>query len=182
MPGLWACGEVARTGLHGANRLASNSLLEALVVGAAVGRHLARSCCPPHHPLRVSEVVKRARVEIANASWIDGAAVDVSGLGRRIRELMWRFVGLERDATGLERAAVELRDVASGTPSGLGELSNGLLVAKMVVWAARARTESRGAHLRRDFPALSACWSQPLIFEGERMLEPHPVTSVAVSG
>jgi L-aspartate oxidase len=92
---------------------------------------------------------------------------------------MWESAGLERDAAGLRRAAVELNDSEAWSDSGLGEPAGMKQVAEMVVRAASARTESRGAHCRTDFPFPYSCWMQPLIFEGERMLSPRPVTSVA---
>jgi len=179
VPGLWACGEVARTGLHGANRLASNSLLEALVYGAAVGEALASRCRPAPHPIRAREIVKRIAAPVAGRPWIEDAADDEAGLAKGLRELMWEHVGLERDAAGLQRAAVEMTDWENSPSVGLGELGNMKLVARMVVRAAAARTESRGAHCRSDFPSPQTCWLQPLVFEGEMMLSPHPVTTVA---
>ncbi len=179
VPGLWACGEVARTGLHGANRLASNSLLEALVYGAAVGEALAESCRRPAHPLRARDAFSRSAQTVADEPRIDKSSIGHAAFLRRLGDVMWRGVGLERDASGLLRAAMGLDDLEADLRGGLGEISNMLLVARMVVRAATARTESRGAHRRTDFPSSDACWQQTLYFEGVRMLHPQPVISVA---
>jgi L-aspartate oxidase len=182
LPGLWAVGEVARTGLHGANRLASNSLLEALVVGAATGEALASKCRPLAHPVRVREAAGRTSVRVAEYPWLDQATPEVSEKMTAIRSLMWKAVGLERDAAGLHRADVDLLNLADKAERGAGEFANGLLVAQSVTRAAVARTESRGAHFRLDFPRPSRCWRQPIVFDGERILRPHPVISATSSG
>ena len=182
LPGLWAVGEVARTGLHGANRLASNSLLEALVVGAAAGDALASKCRPPAHPVRVREVMGQKGVRVAEHPWLDQAAPDLSENAAAVRSLMWQAVGLERDAAGLRRAERDLLDLAGSPERGAGEFENILLVARAVVRAATARTESRGAHFRSDFPRPSECWRQALVFEGEQMLRPQRVVPASSTG
>jgi L-aspartate oxidase len=182
LPGLWAVGEVARTGLHGANRLASNSLLEALVIGAATGEALASSCRPPAHPVRVREAAGRMSARVAEYPWLDQAPPEVSETMAATRSLMWRVVGLQRDAAGLHRADLDLLNLSDTVQLDAGEFANGLLVAQTVARAARARTESRGAHFRSDFPRPSGCWRQPIVFDGVRMLRPHPVISAASSG
>lgn len=129
VPGLWACGEVASTGLHGANRLASNSLLEALayarwiardIVGeqAAPGTPRAPAAPRPHSPARAE-----------------------------IRALMDRQVGVVRDAEGLAAAAARLRALSARDGCDLS------LVALAITEAALARCESRGGHFRADHPA-----------------------------
>jgi L-aspartate oxidase len=177
--GLWACGEVARTGLHGANRLASNSLLEALVYGAAVGDALATRCRSAVHPVRARDTVSRLAVPVAERPWLVDASDNEAELARKIRDVLWMHVGLERDAAGLQRAAADLAVWAMLPDRGLGELGNMALAARMIVRAAAARTESRGAHCRSDFPWTQTCWLQPLVFQGETMLSPHPVTAAA---
>jgi L-aspartate oxidase len=162
--------------------LASNSLLEALVVGAATGEALASKCRPLAHPVRVREAAGRTSVRVAEYPWLDQATPEVSEKMTAIRSLMWKAVGLERDAAGLHRADVDLLNLADKAERGAGEFANGLLVAQSVTRAAVARTESRGAHFRLDFPRPSRCWRQPIVFDGERILRPHPVISATSSG
>ena len=140
LPGLWACGEVAATGAHGANRLASNSLLEALVFGARVAEDVAAQPARPR-PL--------ARVEASAVEW--AAPGSDSELALAVRRLMWEEVGLARDARGLSRALAELERLAArGTLD--PEARNLLTVARLVATAALARRESRGGHFRADHP------------------------------
>jgi L-aspartate oxidase len=135
LPGLWCAGECASTGLHGANRLASNSLLEALVFGA-----------------RVAEDVKSFAVPAASSGETPAPARFVAAPPpRMLREAMTRGVGLERDEAGLTRALATIASVerASGNePS----LLNICAAAKLVAAGALSRRESIGAHFRRDFP------------------------------
>ena len=135
LEGLWAVGECASTGLHGANRLASNSLLEALVFGARAAEdiksHIAAGTnrgLPPA-PLRFTP----------------------SPPPQALRDAMARHVGLERDAAGLTHAlaAIGAIERASG---GEPALLNMVAATKLVTAAALARTESRGAHFRIDHP------------------------------
>ncbi len=150
LPALWVCGEAASTGVHGANRLASNSLLEALVFGGRVAddmRELLDSLSPP----TAADVPRSVRLrpaagrtsESAEAPFADRLVADV-------RSLMWRDVGLVRTETGLRRALTAL-DVASLEARG-GDARNVVLVARLLTIAALARRESRGGHFRADFP------------------------------
>jgi L-aspartate oxidase len=174
LPGLWACGEVAFTGLHGANRLASNSLLEALVYGARIGEALA-AALPEVEPAAIGQTPGEG---VGKGAWLanDAKARD---LARGIREAMWRGVGVERTASSLDRTLRDLRALELEAPVGPGELANMLTVASLITRAAYRRTESRGSHFRSDFPCASPHWRQQLVFEGEHLLEPHPV---AVAG
>lgn len=151
LDGLWACGEVTSTGLHGANRLASNSLLEGLVYGVhcGVGAAAAAAERPDEFAaLPVKNPPCPARHEEFNL--ID--------LRNSLSSLMWRHVGIERDAAGLDEAAETLEfwcryalETQFDSPPGW-QLQNMLTVAALMVSSARQREESRGAHLRRDFP------------------------------
>ena len=174
-PGLSACGEVAATGLHGANRLASNSLLEALVVGARTGERLARELRPACHPLRVAEA-GRTSAPPRSAPWLSDSAAD-RVLAERLRAAMWMGAGLERDAAGLRRARLEIADVLEAAGPGRGELGTMCTVADLALRAAVARTESRGAHVRRDIPWASDHWRQDLVFDGLELVAPHPVVA-----
>ncbi len=127
--GLWACGEVASTGLHGANRLASNSLLEALVCARWVAESVSGTTAPSLRTPRPVEVPP---------------APDP----RPVRKIMSEQVGLTRDAAGLLHAIERLQALAlDGAPS-----ADPALVGLMIATAALRRTESRGAHQRVDFP------------------------------
>jgi L-aspartate oxidase len=143
LPGLWACGEVACTGVHGANRLASNSLLEGLVFGARVGRDLTRAvrAVPP-----VKALVEP--VEVSPGETPDQAMRQEARTA--IRTLMWRDVGLVRSRESLQRAIKELTSLAMGLGAGASESHNLLTVAGAVTHAAVVRRGSCGAHFRTD--------------------------------
>lgn len=145
LPGLWAAGEVGCTGLHGANRLASNSLLEGLVVGIRAGREAGAAGGPPG----------RIRVTVPKP---DPApeALDVPDLVRSVRSLMWRQVGIERVGGDLATARRSLSFWMSHQARGEfraregWELQNLLTVASVVATAAELRTASVGTHSRSD--------------------------------
>ncbi|MCJ1706909.1 L-aspartate oxidase [Microbacterium sp. VKM Ac-2923] len=144
VPGLYAVGETARTGVHGANRLASNSLLEGAVFGARAGDAAARGGDWP---------VAAASTAAPRAA----AAIDAPPFSRAaLQRLMWADAGLVRDATGLDRAAAMLAAWSADTSPRSIEDANLLLVARHVVSAARARTVSVGAHYRSDADAEGA--------------------------
>lgn len=153
LPGLWAAGEVTSSGLHGANRLASNSLLEGLVFGARAGRGALSVAREQPDTYALPPLV---------ADWPDPELSDdelnLVDLANSLGSEMWRNVGIERDAEGLEEAArhVEFWDRYVSQrefqqPAGW-ELQNMLLVSRLMIVAAQARKESRGVHYRRDFP------------------------------
>lgn len=136
--GLYAAGEVASTGVHGANRLASNSLLEGVVFGAR-----AAAACKPFRS--VSPPVFAARtVSLDSDEAFECTADD-------IRHLMWEHAGLIRDQHGLQVAQKQLHDWKSSDST----TANMLLVARLIVAGALERKESRGAHYRADLPWLS---------------------------
>jgi L-aspartate oxidase len=159
IPGLYAAGEVACTGVHGANRLASNSLLEGLVFGARAGCAI-RNDKRGKWPMEPSKVIefdaaRHRRVEAGNEC---GGRVSV----QEVQDLMWRQVGLFRDREGLTQAlavldpawrAIDAR-IAAGEPldaAGWREASI-LTVSRLIARAALRREESRGGHFRSDFP------------------------------
>lgn len=143
LPGLWACGEVACGGVHGANRLASNSLLEGLVFGARVGRDLTQA-------VQAVQPVKAlvGSLAVSPVETVDPARQQ--DIRAAIRTLMWRDVGLVRSKDSLERASQELERLAARLGGGSSESHNLLTVASAVTHAALVRRDSRGAHFRTD--------------------------------
>ncbi len=164
--GLWACGEVASTGAHGANRLASNSLLEALVFGAEVGEDVVRAGVARPDDRRVRRAAAAVVGGVAALRATSPAPIDTRGSGggavdpatvdsilrARVRELMWDHVGVERDGDSLVHALAELDALADEPAAAHGELRNLVTVGRLVTAAALIREESRGAHWRRDVP------------------------------
>ena len=152
VPNLWAAGEVTSSGLHGANRLASNSLVEGLVYGTLCGQGAAEAAKRMTTPLTVLP----HHFAIAPPSLADG--LDVSDLTNSLRSLMVRKMGIVRDRGRLEEAK---RDVEFWCRYVLArefdhragwELQNMLTVARLMIDSAIAREESRGTHFRSDFP------------------------------
>jgi L-aspartate oxidase len=142
-PGLWAVGEVARTGVHGANRLASNSLLEGLVFADRVGRSLARSLRTP-----APQVSAPAAAGVADS----GADAGSEAIRQEMRNLMTADVGVQRSEASLLHAERELERLTLATPPEAWRTHNQLLVAGLITQAARGRRESRGGHRRTDYP------------------------------
>jgi L-aspartate oxidase len=143
LPGLWAVGEVARTGVHGANRLASNSLLEGLVFADRAGRALTealRDASSP--PLAQSDFL---------ATDI-GADLGCEPIRAEMRSIMTADVGLQRSEASLLHAERELERLTGVTPPLAWRTHNQLLVAGLITHAARGRRESRGGHRRTDYP------------------------------
>ena len=147
--GLFACGEAACTGVHGANRLASNSLLECLVFGtragnaAAVYLNQAGNCQMPKNPIK-----NRKKTEL-------NADFDIKSAQQLVRKSMWEFAGITRHANNLQHI-MKMLDKMDDTTLSDGieafELQNMIDVARLITQAALQRTESRGAHYRHDFP------------------------------
>ena len=163
---LWAAGEVTSSGLHGANRLASNSLLEGIVFGIKAGQGAGRIA------LEMPEIrtVKPTRYEELPGSI---QTLDLNDIRNSLKSLMWRAVGVKR--TGAELATAEVavsrwRQVVASqlcNEPAAWELRNMLDVASVMIDAAQRREESRGVHWRDDFPAQDdACWRKHICFRG----------------
>jgi len=140
LPGLWACGECSATGVHGANRLASNSLLEALVYGS-----------------RVAEAIADTRVERAPFKLVEPVyTIEATPAERQatsdLRNVMYANVGLARNEFGLREALSRITELEGAFPGAANELRNLLVVGRLVAQAALARKESRGSHYRSDYP------------------------------
>ncbi len=153
LPRLWAAGEVTSSGLHGANRLASNSLLEGLVFGLRAGRNASAAA------LQDADRFTAFPLE-ANTNPVPSATDDlqIDDLLNSLNSEMGRHVGIDRDDEGLSSALrqVEFWDRYVGPREFASvrgwELQNMLLAARLMIRAALARTESRGVHFRTDFP------------------------------
>ena len=155
LPGLYAVGEVACTGLHGANRLASNSLVECMVFARATAQAIAQAPGPAVPPL---------------PNWDDSRVTDadetvvISHNWDELRRFMWDYVGIVRTNKRLERAAHRIALLQSEIQEFYGlfhvtrdllELRNLVQVAELIVRSAQARHESRGLHFSRDYPTLA---------------------------
>ena len=162
VPGLYACGEVACTGVHGANRLASNSLLEGLVFAARIGADLAAgppqvvddrvpADLAPDHPMKDSRA----------AGLLD------PGIRSRVQEIMSQRAGVLRNGEGLRAAAADLAELSGAAAREPGtdawEVTNLHTVASALVAAARARQETRGSHWREDYPDSDDEWLGHLV-------------------
>src|SRR3984893_13108082 len=153
LPHLWAAGEVTSSGLHGANRLASNSLLEGLVYGTICGRLAAEAAA------KTPDTFVVPKIEAAFEPQTAGPRLDVADLTRSLRSLMVRNMGITRNRSSLREAEKQvafwcqyaLRREFSGRAG--WELQNLLTVARLMIWSALERTESRGVHFRMDYPA-----------------------------
>jgi L-aspartate oxidase len=162
VPGLYGAGEAACTGVHGANRLASNSLLEGLVFGALAAETM------------IAELGLGVRVQgSAVATAAEGGVTSEAATERwieELRELMWRYAGLLRDENGLRLAQRGLEALAVSVPKGLFrravEARNLLTVAELIVDSALGREESRGAHYRNDFPLHDAVAKHSVMQQG----------------
>jgi L-aspartate oxidase len=164
VPGMYACGEVACTGVHGANRLASNSLLEGLVFAERIAATLGRGLPPRGEPAadRRSVAGRRVLPQGGEPTVLDPAIV------RPLQQLMSASAGVLRSGTGLSQAAAGLADL--GRPqcdkpdAEAWQATNLHLVATALVQAALAREETRGSHWREDFPETSDAWRGHLVF------------------
>ncbi|MGH1349497.1 MAG: L-aspartate oxidase [Methyloligellaceae bacterium] len=141
VPGLWACGEAASTGMHGANRLASNSLLEAVVFASRIADDLKAS------EIRQSASSLSNIVETQSVT----ASGNLSEVERKLRQSMARDLGVVREKAAMEVLLKELNEMLE-TYSGHNAFSNKLVAAKIMTVAAISRNESRGGHFRSDYP------------------------------
>ena len=144
---LYACGEVSRTGVHGANRLASNSLLEGLVFAERVARDMI--------------TLPQLKGAPRKKSWeapplIDRGAAQVAA--DDVRSIMWEHAGISRTAKGLRECMSVLSAIEQRLPTGATEEANMVQTAKLITEAALLRKESRGGHYRSDFPHTVRKW------------------------
>ncbi len=166
LPRLWAAGEATSSGLHGANRLASNSLLEGLVYGARCGAGATARALDEPDSFRAIPL-ENAIIEPA------GPPLDLDDIRNSLKSLMWRAAGVWRNRERLSGAAHSIdawlgyvlnRQLA--TPDAW-ELQNMLTVSRLMIDAALAREESRGVHLRTDFPEPSDDWRAHVLLKDD---------------
>jgi L-aspartate oxidase len=148
MDRLYACGEVSSTGVHGANRLASNSLLEGLVFAERVARDLQRT--------------ERLERVSPPGSWdvpplLDRGAAQVAA--DDVRRTMWEHAAIDRSEQGLRTCLEDLSSIESRLPQSATEELNLVQCARLIVQAALMRQESRGGHYRSDFPKAKRSWA-----------------------
>ncbi len=169
LPGLYAVGEVACTGVHGANRLASNSLLEGLVFGLRVADTLAGAglnAIPSSRRAISVPFIKTRGIDVVFSTHILKED-DLTHIQREVRQLMWQYVSLQRNEEGLLGAQQRMKEMCKQIPpfesaikqpyvsqARLLETINMVQVAQLVIAAALQRCESRGSHWRSDYPQL----------------------------
>ncbi len=184
LPGLWAVGEVACTGVHGANRLASNSLLEGMVFGARLAERIPSGARSPEPSGALRAVLGDEPIDGIGCTFVEQPAtpeppdsdrwpgVDVTKLRDTVQRAMTRGAGVVRSAESLAgaRAVVEEASAVLGDASAsvaAGELVNLLRLADALLTSALARTESRGAHARSEYPDVVASWRRRLVHRGD---------------
>ena len=163
--GLWAAGEVTSSGLHGANRLASNSLLEGLVYGARVAENITQELI--HDPIPALMVPP---VSCGAPPTPRNLMLDIADVKHALKALMVRSVGLARESHKLEEAAEQVDfwsryalEQVFVDPDGW-VLQNMLTLARLMIDAALTRTESRGVHYRQDHPDSSDAWLRHITY------------------
>ena len=139
--GLYACGENACSGVHGANRLASNSLLEAIVFGDIISKDIKEN-------MNKLMVYNKVRIDITKSKSLSRLKL------QELRSIMTEFVGVERDQEGLEKAYSRVKDIYTEYTMN-GFLNNSLITSLLIIQSALTRKEHRGSHYRKDFPKLN---------------------------
>jgi L-aspartate oxidase len=177
--GLWAAGEATSSGLHGANRLASNSLLEGLVYGAHAGHGASQAALAMPGDFRVFPVESPKLEQSEDAQ----EPLDVEDILNSLKALMWRACGVRRSAELLQEARETVDQwrryvlVREFSDTAGWELQNLLIVARVMIAAALSREESRGVHLRTDFPQIDdANWNRHIWFRRDATREVSGVT------
>ncbi len=160
LPGLYAAGETAATGVHGANRLASNSLLEGLVFGARAGQAMSRDFPGSAGDRSLAGAAKSKPAETSHSSapakgQQTKGAPEIPALAK-IKDLLWKNVGILRNGPDLSATMGQLNIIAQSPAADRSRASqeyrNMLCLAKIITRSALAREESRGSHYRSDFP------------------------------
>jgi L-aspartate oxidase len=159
VPGLYAVGECACTGVHGANRLASNSLLESLVFAWRAAEAIVNGVAEAPAWPAMDEIAVHDLPEPLNGATTE--AVD----RMQLRTMMWELIGIERSGEGLLKAQAQLAKWSvEDTSVEARETANLLALARVMVEGALARRESRGAHFREDYPQTEAAFAHSLVY------------------
>lgn len=173
--GLYAIGETASTGLHGGNRLASNSLLECVVCAYSVAKYLKTLNLKT--PKQIDEKIKSEIDKYLNEDLIMDE-IDVTTLKTQLKDIMWDYVGILRDEKSLTKALDSINTLKNNFPreskcltEGEYEYRNMLTVAKIIVSCAIKRKESRGAHYRNDYPEMTDKCMHSIITKEDEVLE-----------
>jgi L-aspartate oxidase len=163
VPGLYACGEAAHSGVHGANRLASNSLLESLVFSQRAV-HAALGWAAESRPAHAAPAIPASSPGASNFHPVEG--------WNALRDALWTGAGVVRDEPGLRAASRECEAIAAATSGAtrlpMMQLHAAASTASLVCAAALAREESRGCHLRSDLPQASDQWHGDLVMHKDR--------------
>lgn len=169
--GLYAIGEVASTGLHGANRLASNSLLECVVSAYELAKGLKSESLLP--PKQIDETIKKTVDKYSEP--FEYIECDTEELKAELQNIMWDYVGILRNETSLNIANEKLQALKSKCPREVGcttkeeyELKNMITVAQLIINSAQKRKESRGAHFRSDYQVTKNVAEHNCIIKGEK--------------
>jgi len=169
-PGLWVVGEAASSGVHGANRLASNSLLEGVVMGRAAAAAIRAGA-----PAGVAVPPDGTERFVVPEGALCVAAVDDDEVLAGLRSLLWRRAGVVRDEEGLRHGLDELAGFTAAASGEAGRRARDAWeVAGLVLQAALARAESRGAHYRADHPAADPARAE------RRIVRPRPTAVVGL--
>lgn len=182
LPGLYSCGETAATGIHGANRLASNSLLEGLVFGKRIARAIAAEGPAPAGQSLLAGFDTGDEGTVNDlAVYREGspAGLDIAAAWSQVQNIMWDQAGLVRTAGGLREAVTSLEELSRklegplSSPTEL-QLANLVTVGLLIARAALQRQESRGGHYRADFPQRDDLrWKKHLVQSRGRDLNEH---------
>ncbi len=180
VPNLFAAGEVTSSGLHGANRLASNSLLEGLVYGSRAGEQISRELAvegTSEESFSIPAIANPPADEVADGP--GGEPLDLADIRNSLRSLMWRHAGVERTGDSLAEAAATVAGWCRyvlpqqfANPQGW-QLQNLLEVGRLMIHAAQARQETRGVHVRSDYPEAAPDWKIHLCWQRDQS-EPWP--------
>ena len=165
LPGLWVCGEASCTGLHGANRLASNSLLEATVYGARIAEDIGGL-----EPVRSLAPFKGIEWDEAEGEKAEQVLRNLPAV-QQLRHIMTDLVGVERNAEGLKQALRAIATLEATAEHVTRAYLNMTTSATMVAAAALKRTESRGGHFRTDYPQTNESWEHHTTMTLEEALE-----------